>query len=264
MASEQDKVLKVASGQIGYKEAKNGSNKYGKWFGANFEPWCAMFVVWCFAKAGLAKLVSHNSNAAYLQDDIVNKRGGKWIMKKAYNNATKKKNLTKFKKGDIVTFDFGACDGYRRHIGMIESVSGTNLITIEGNTSKAGSQSNGGFVERKTRSYTLICAVARPAYGTKPSDKLKPLVVDGSFGYLTKTRLQRWLGVIEDGDIGRNTVKALQKKVGATVDGSWGAKTTKALQKFLNKNGAKLDVDGSFGTESVKALQRYLNKVVTK
>ncbi len=42
----------------GFKE-KNGNNMtpYGKWYGLNGEPWCAMFVSWSAYQAGILKTV---------------------------------------------------------------------------------------------------------------------------------------------------------------------------------------------------------------
>lgn len=261
--TQADKVVKVAVSQIGYKESPANSNntKYGKWMGCNYQPWCASFVVWCFYKAGLLNLVTKNASAAYLQDDIVNKRGGKWVMTKAYNNTKKKNALSKYRAGDVVTFDFGRNNGYRQHIGIIEKVSGNYVICIEGNTSKAGSQSNGGMVCRQRRIYSSICAVARPKYSDKPVP-LEPLEVDGIMGEETIKRLQRWLGVTEDGEIGRNTSRALQKKIGMPKkeqDGEWGTKTTKALQKYLG-----VKQTGKKDKATIKALQRMLNEQVKK
>lgn len=175
-----NKVVKVAVGQIGYKESPAGSNrtKYGKWFGLNGQPWCAIFLDWCFEKAGMGKLFPHNANAAYAQDQVVSKCGGKWMMKKNTSRQTRKDYLKKAKPGDIVTFDFGAFDAYRRHIGIVKEVKGNYLICIEGNTSKAGSQSNGGMVCEKDRSYTSVCAAVRPAWSTKSADSEKEQQVE--------------------------------------------------------------------------------------
>lgn len=264
-------VVKVAVSQIGYKESPANSNKtkYGKWFGMNGVPWCAIFLDWCFEKAGAGSLFPHNPSAAYAQDEIVSSCKGTWVMKKNKSRATRRAYLAQAKPGDVVTFDFGKMDAYRRHIGIVEKVSGQNIITVEGNTSKSGSQSNGGMVCRQTRPYTDICAAARPAYSDAvkpvkptPDPVTKPLQVDGIMGYQTVCRLQKWLGTSVDGEIGPNTVRALQKKVGAKpIDGKWGKNTSKKFQKYLNQHGAKLDVDGIFGKASVRALQTYLNKV---
>lgn len=264
-------VVKVAVSQIGYKESPANSNrtKYGKWFGMNGAPWCAIFLDWCFNKAGAGALFPHNANAAYVQDEIVSSCKGTWVRKKNTSRATRRAYLAQAKPGDVVAFDFGKMDAYRRHIGIVEKVSGSSIITVEGNTSKSGSQSNGGMVCRQTRPYTYICAAARPAYSDAvkpvpptPDPVTKPLQVDGIMGYQTVCRLQKWLGVSVDGEVGPNTVRALQKKIGAKpVDGKWGKGTSKAFQRYLNKHGAKLEVDGIFGKASVRALQTYLNKV---
>ena len=272
LATNQD-VLKVARSQIGVKESPAGSNKqkYGKEFGLNGVAWCAEFCWWCFKHAGCGNLFPHNANAAYAQDQVVSKCGGKWIMKKNTSRSTRQWYLGQAQPGDIVCFDFGKMNAYRQHIGIVESVSGNNLICIEGNTSVSGSQSNGGMVCRKTRYYTQVCSAARPAYSgyvppePKPTpDPYAQIAVDGDFGPATKRKMQCWLGVNQDGIVGKATVKALQNKVGTKADGAWGPNTTKALQRYLGKNGHKVQVDGQFGRKTIMALQRYLNETVKK
>lgn len=267
--AKASEVLKVAAGQLGYKESPAGSNKtkYGKAFGMNGVPWCSQFLWWVFQKAGAGSLYPKNASTL-AQDEIVSKCGGKWVMKKTTSKATRKAYLRMAKPGDVVCMDFGRMDAYRSHIGIVEKVSGDNLICIEGNTSKSGSQSNGGMVCRQTRPYTYICSAARPAYSDaapveepKPDPVTKPLQVDGVLGYQTACRMQTWLGTTVDGEIGPNTVRALQKKIGAKpVDGKWGKHTSEVFQRYLNANGAKLADDGVFGKKSVKALQVFLNK----
>jgi cell wall-associated NlpC family hydrolase len=278
MAKTASDVLKVAISQIGICEKPKNSNnvKYNTWFyghpvSGSAYAWCATLVDWCFEQAKAGSLFPHNANAAYAQDEVVSKCGGAWVMKKNTSKATRKAYLAKARPGDIVDFDFGAMDAYRRHIGIVEKVSGSNIIVIEGNTTpdgKSGSQANGGMVCRKTRSYLSVCSAARPAYSgavpvptPKPDPVTKPLTVDGIIGYQTACRMQNWLGVSVDGEIGPNTIRALQKKIGAKpVDGKWGKHTSEVFQRYLNANGAKLADDGVFGKKSVKALQIFLNK----
>lgn len=271
-------VMKIARSQIGVKESPSGSNntKYGKAFGLNGQPWCFIFEWWCGYKANPKNNpFPHNSNAADGQDEIVSKKGGRWVMKKNTSKAVRKAALQKYRAGDCVDFDYGKMDAYRRHTGLVDYVDGEYVYVIEGNTTqdgKSGSQSNGGMVCRKRRHYTQICSAARPAYSDaakaddlEPDPVTKPLTVDGIMGFQTACRLQKWLGVSVDGEVGPNTVRALQKKVGAKpVDGKWGKGTSKAFQRYLNKHGAKLEVDGIFGKASVKAMQVYLNKVYAK
>ena len=49
MATPND-IVKLAISQLGYKESPSGSNKtkYGKEYGMDGQPWCAMFVWWLF------------------------------------------------------------------------------------------------------------------------------------------------------------------------------------------------------------------------
>lgn len=273
MSKVIDDVLALAKKQVGVMEKPANSNnvKYNTWFyghavhGSDYS-WCATFIVWLFYHCDGVQYVTKNANAAYLQDDIVNRRGGKWIMKKTASNATKKAGCKKMKAGDIVTFDFGRNNLYRYHIGIFAYEKNGYYYCYEGNTSENGSQSNGGKVCLKARKYTDICAIARTKAGNGKvePEKMEKLIVDGDFGFNTKCRLQKWLGVDEDGDVGSGTTKALQKKIGMTgkdVDGAWGAKTTKALQKYLDARGYECEIDGVFGKETVKALQKFLNAV---
>ena len=51
-------VIDAAQNEVGYQETGNNDTKYGKWYGLNNQPWCAMFVSWCFAQADLSQLVA--------------------------------------------------------------------------------------------------------------------------------------------------------------------------------------------------------------
>lgn len=53
-------VVDIAKSQVGYTEiGKKNDNMYGKWYGLNFNPWCAMFVSWCFDQAGSVLSLIH-------------------------------------------------------------------------------------------------------------------------------------------------------------------------------------------------------------
>ena len=59
--------------------------------------------------------------------------------------------------GDIILYTFS-------HTGIVESVQGSTVTAIEGNTSagSSGSQANGGGVFRRTRNKSLVRAYIRP------------------------------------------------------------------------------------------------------
>ena len=146
-----EKVLAVARGELGEKESPANSNrtKYGKWFGLDGYAWCMMFVMWVFAQVGALKLLPKRTASC---GDLMRaaKAAGCWVTKD-------------YRPGDVVIYDFpgGAATD---HCGIIEKVSLTGVTVIEGNTSQAGSQSNGGMVCRKTRPYSQIVGVVRPKY----------------------------------------------------------------------------------------------------
>lgn len=113
------------------------------------------------------------------------------------------------------------------------------------------------------------------------------LDVDGLFGELSTTAMQKWLGTypdgiisdqlsylrkywtnilsVEYGDGGSPMVQTFQAylnkqiKANLEADGYLGPETIKAWQKWLNKQGNKLEVDGYFGYLSAKAMQTFLN-----
>lgn len=146
-----EKVLAVARGELGNTESPAGSNrtKYGKWFGLDGYAWCMMFVMWCFDQVGALKLLPKRTASC---GDLMRaaKEAGCWVTKD-------------YRPGDVVIYDFpgGAATD---HTGIIEKVTLTGVVAIEGNTSQSGSQSNGGMVCRKNRPYSQIVGVVRPNY----------------------------------------------------------------------------------------------------
>ena len=82
--------------------------------------------------------------------------------------AIKKKMTVRWgnhRKGDVVLFDFNH-NGTSDHIGIVESANKDGTITtIEGNTS-AGSNTNGGQVQRRTRYKSQVNYFVRPKYNS--------------------------------------------------------------------------------------------------
>lgn len=139
-------VLTIAAAELGYTEYPPDSNntKYGEWYGMNYNPWCMMFVQWCFAQAG-SPLPYKTASCSALE---------RW-----YRSNRPDSVHTDPAPGDIAIYNFG-------HTGIVESVSGSKITAIEGNTSSTdyGSQDNGGGVYRKTRNKSLVTAFIRPDY----------------------------------------------------------------------------------------------------
>jgi len=149
-------LLDIAKAEVGTNETPVNKNKYGKWYGLNGQPWCAMFVSWCFNQAGLSKSVAAQTPKGFASCDA----GLKWFVKK-----NKIVTVGQAKPGDIVFFQFDD-DPIADHVGIVvgNNPITKNLTCIEGNTSSgnAGSQSNGDGVYKRKRSYSLVMAIARP------------------------------------------------------------------------------------------------------
>lgn len=134
-------VLECAISQIGQGNGANKPNKYTRWYYGNdtVAPWCAIFMAWCFEQVGITDRL----------DGLTNKAGcepwRKWAVAKGYWRLTPK-------AGAIVLYDWNKAAGDGAdHIGIVESITSNGIVALEGNTSTNGSQSNGGYVLRKTR-----------------------------------------------------------------------------------------------------------------
>jgi cell wall-associated NlpC family hydrolase len=147
-------VIDAAKSQLNYQELGNNDTKYGKWYGLNNQPWCAMFVSWCFAQADLSELVAASTKKGFASCDA----GLKWFAKR-----NKLIPVGQAQPGDIVFFQFDA-DAQPDHVGIVIKNDGKKYLwCIEGNTSGGkGSQSNGDGVYTKKRAYSLVMGVARP------------------------------------------------------------------------------------------------------
>lgn len=163
-------VLKAARVEVdgNYKEGPNNDTKFGKWYGLNFNPWCAMYVSWCFKEAGLSHLVAASSKKGFASCTA----GMKWFAKKGQLIP-----IGKAEPGDIVFFNFDNDATDAEHVGIVIKNDGKNLHTAEGNTvgpKGKGSQANGDGAYYKKRPYSYCMAVARPDWdgaGQKPETK---------------------------------------------------------------------------------------------
>lgn len=154
------RLLDIARAEIGYSrytDPEQGT-KYGRWYaeqtgipyyGQNGVPYCAMFVSWCAAQAGISL---DGGIFAYCPS-------GETAMRKAGREVP----FTAASAGDIVFYDWDG-DGIADHVGIVAQRVGHTLVTIEGNTSAGagGSQTNGGRVAQRTRDRQLVSSIMRP------------------------------------------------------------------------------------------------------
>lgn len=166
-----NKVLSIAAGEVGYSrwDDPQAGTKYGRafaekvgnsYYGNSGIPYCCMFVWWVLEQAGMTVPGMPTASCTALRNACAN--AGMIVPKMSA------------KPGDIVIFDWpGSRDGANDHVGFVELNKGNYIQTIEGNTSSgaSGSQGNGGVVARRTRDWSVVQDVIRPAYG---SDKPLP------------------------------------------------------------------------------------------
>ncbi len=125
--NQREDIIGFAKTQLGYAEGSGNNTYFGKWYGCNYNPWCAMFVVWSARKAGVTKdVIPSQANA----DRSWAKRQGVYYKSKQWGGSYKPK------KGDLIYFSWSVRD-WADHIGMVTGTGkqgGTTYVyTIEGN-----------------------------------------------------------------------------------------------------------------------------------
>lgn len=175
MSYTVNKILEIARAEIGYKEkasnsqlddaaANAGSNNWTKYArdlyaagyyqgNKNGYAWCDVFVDWCFYM--LADKNAAKAQEIECQTGLYG-AGCSWSAK--YYKVQGRLYTSNPQPGDQIFF---GTSGNESHTGLVESVNGTTITTIEGNTSN--------MVARRT--YTLgssnICGFGRPKYDTE-------------------------------------------------------------------------------------------------
>lgn len=166
MKKQIKRLIEVAKNEVGYLEKASDRNlesktanagrenytKYGKWYGMNGQPWCAMFVSWCADKAGIGR----NIIPAHASCTV----GIKWFKE---HRRWKSRNEYVPCVGDIIYFE----SANSRHVGIVTECDGKKVYTVEGNTSGDETMTaNGGEVAEKSYllSYSRIMGYGVPNY----------------------------------------------------------------------------------------------------
>ena len=123
MASAKE-CVNAAWGQKGYTESGNNKTKFGQWFGMDGEPWCAMFVSWCFAQVGMGGEMPKTASAGEFAYQA--QKSGKGTYHAKGSGYTPK-------CGDLFIKNYNG-GGYADHVGIVYSdAAGGSFTTIEGN-----------------------------------------------------------------------------------------------------------------------------------
>jgi len=259
--------MRIALQQYHIVESPSGSNnvKYNTAYyghavhGGNYS-WCAVFPWWCgWIAAGKDDSLNpfyKSNNAADIQDLTVKYKGGKYILKHTSNNEKKKEALPKAKFGDSISMNFNGGSS-REHTGLIVGRWGNDYYCLEGNTSfdDKGSQSNGGAVALRKRSYKVGVCIVRPDF--KPFNFFVP-----STTYIGEVPKLPERGYFQWGDSNKEVGKlqrALTWVNGYKVsqDNDLGSLTFAEIVIFQVAH--NLEPDGKFGTECLKKLKQIID-----
>lgn len=154
-------IVDVASAEVGYTEQGSNRTKYGAWYGANGCAWCHIFVSYCANKADVPTSVVPKTASC--------DAGMRWFKSR---NLFKARGSYTPSRGDIVYFGTS-------HAGIVESVSGNTVHTIEGNSSNKVAR----------RSYPLSNSRIT-GYGTPKYTNLSTGTTGNSSGNTKKTGAQ--------------------------------------------------------------------------
>lgn len=253
-----ERLILIAKNEIGYLEKKSnsqlddktanaGSNNYTKYWqdikpDYQGQPWCAVFVSWCFMKAfGLDKAKKLLKHWPYVYCPTMSELF----------------TLNTYPKiGDIVIFYH---NGTFTHTGLVTAVIGDKFYTIEGNTSGAsGIIANGGGVCQKSYYNSKLPGTkfCTPDYSLVASSTETTNTEGGSYMFTPET--------VKSGD--KNTsvlllqeilrARGFKGKTGKALKLTWkaDANTIYALKAYQESRKEVLAVDGVCGPATWKDL----------
>lgn len=149
-------MIAAAEKSIGLREPNHIQQWYrernGRLYNYNF-PWCNAAVTYWATQAGERDSVLFGTDYAYTVAHAARfKAAGQWV---AMTNGIKNSGI---RRGDIVFFDWSGSSsiGAIDHVGIVTSVSGGYVYTIEGNTLNV--------CARRVRTVKEIAGFGRPKY----------------------------------------------------------------------------------------------------
>lgn len=149
------RVIALAGHYVGVKESPAGSNVtlFGKWYGENGVPWCAIFVSFVLSHAGRPFRFSYVPAIAAA---AIAKQNGLSVI-----SAPKVNTTISAGHPVLACFDWTK-DGTADHVALVEHYDATRgeIHTIEGNTGSTD-WSNGGEVLREVRPVSLVQALVK-------------------------------------------------------------------------------------------------------
>jgi CHAP domain len=147
-ASPGQRALAEALRHVGVRESPPGSNRtmFGRWFGTDGVPWCAIFASYCF-DVGAGVVLCRGWHGAG-----VGTRGVAYVPTLAAWLKATGRAVAEPLPGDIVVFDWDG--GVPDHAGIvIRKLAGNRIATVEGNS--------GDQVQRQARTFGQVALFGR-------------------------------------------------------------------------------------------------------
>ena len=204
-------LLTVARSQLGYTEStKNyivqdgktyGYTRYGAWYGSAYADWCAMFVSFCLNYAGISKTeIPYAASCPRWVNQLYS------LQMFAYA-----RDGYVPKPGDLIFFEQNG-DNSADHVGIVESVSGSTITTIEGNTSNNQVRRN-TYSTSDNRLYGYgVLPVNRPAQSFRAETESVQVSVTAEKGALpAKTTME--VEEITDADVLKAITEAVDGEI---------------------------------------------------
>lgn len=245
-AEAQAKIKSIALEQVGYHEGANNYNKYADdpkiaklygWTPQN-QPWCCVFVNWCFLNAfgyDIGSRLTYGGTAACANSAQL------FVNEGAYVHSPE--------VGDQAFFYSG---GGINHTGIVVSVSGGSFVTVEGNYSDKVSKVN------HNTSDSAVAGFGRPNWAilgketsSQPSSGASNTNSQTYFpdeDHRLQLPLLSYSNVYRDACVFLQALLNLRHFACGSADGFYGAKTQAAVgkaQRYFN-----LEVDGICGPET--------------
>lgn len=143
-------TLELARSQLGLTEGSG--NRVNAPYNIN-DAWCASFASWVWDQAGY-------------DVDWTNKNYVPAIWNDAIGMGLNRDSVTQAQPGDLIVFDWEG-DGTPDHIGIVESVNGGTISTIEGNTSNGNGPDGVLRKERAISTGNIVGVVKPPPTGSE-------------------------------------------------------------------------------------------------
>ena len=227
----RERVLLIGKCYLGYHEGNNNDTKFGDWYGMPNQPWCAMFVSYCMAKAG----VSQETVKKFASCTA----GWNWFK----NRGETRSNSFKPQRGDIIFFDWNPENGDGiDHVGLVDRVENNKVYTVEGNHEDQVNQYSYDLNSNNIYGYVVPSYTGNESIEEAKTDENneRPLIYKG----------------MTNENVRYAQTKLINKgySVGSSgADGIFGAGTEQAVKQFQADNG--LTADGMIGPATWKKLE---------